>query len=280
MFTDQTISFIGSGMMGEAIIRGLLAQDGMIKAQQIIATDVREDRLAELEARYGIGVSTSNAEAADEAQVVVLSIKPQTIPKVMPQIRGQLRRSDLLLSIIAGTTIKTLSDGAAHGAIVRCMPNTPAQIGQGITVWTSTQEVNESQKEQAQAIVRSLGKEIYVHDEHYLDMTTAVSGSGPAYVFLMMEAMIDAAVHLGFSRPVATQLVYQTMRGSVEYAEQSGQHVAELRNQVTSPGGTTAEALYHMEKEGLRTAIARGIWGAYERAVALGGADKRKKLDA
>ena len=275
MFTDETISFIGSGVMGEAIIRGLLAQEGMIKPEQIIATDIRDDRLAELQERYGIRVSKNNAQAADEGQIVLLCIKPQTIPKVMPQIRGKLRRNDLLLSIIAGATIKTLSDGAGHAAIVRSMPNTPAQIGQGITVWTCTEQVKESQKEQAQTILRSLGQEIYVHDERYLDMATAVSGSGPGYVFLMMEAMIDAAVHLGFSRPVATQLVYQTIRGSVEFAEQSGRHVAELRNQVTSPGGTTAEGLYHMEKGGLRTVIGQGIWGAYERSVALGGEEQK-----
>ena len=277
MFTDQTISFIGSGVMAEAIIRGLLAQEGMIKPEQIIATDIQDDRLAELQERYGIRVSKNNAQATDEGQIVLLCIKPQTIPKVMPHIRGKLRRNDLLLSIIAGATIKTLSDGADHAAIVRSMPNTPAQIGQGITVWTCTEQVKESQKEQAQTILRSLGQEIYVHDERYLDMATAVSGSGPGYVFLIMEAMIDAAVHLGFSRPVATQLVYQTIRGSVEFAEQSGRHVAELRNQVTSPGGTTAEGLYHMEKGGLRTVIAQGIWGAYERSVALGGKEQKAR---
>ena len=180
---------------------------------------------------------------------MVLAIKPQILPKVMPQIQGILQQNDLLLSIIAGATINTLSNGVAHGAIVRSMPNTPAQIGQGMTVWTSTDEVDERQKAQARTIFQSLGQEIYVTDERYLDIAVAVSGSGPGYIFLMLEAMIDAAVHLGFSRPVATQLVYQTMRGSVEYAVQSGQHVAELRNQVTSPGGTTAEALYQMEKK-------------------------------
>jgi pyrroline-5-carboxylate reductase len=189
---------------------------------------------------------------------------------VTHELRGHLRRQDLLISIIAGAPIKNLADGVAHAAVVRAMPNTPAQIGQGITVWTATPEVSDLHKEQAKAILGSLGQEIYVDDERYLDMATALSGSGPGYVFMMMEAMIDAGVHLGFSRRVAEQLVFQTMRGSVAYAEQSGKHVAELRNQVTSPGGTTAAALYHMEKGSLRTVISRGIWAAYERSVELG----------
>ena len=163
-----------------------------------------------------------------------------------------------------------LADGAAHASVVRAMPNTPAQIGMGITVWTATDEVSAVHKEQAQAILGSLGEEIFVEHESYLDMATALSGSGPGYVFMMMEALIDAGVHLCFSRHIARQLVFQTMRGSFEYAERSGKHPAELRNQVTSPGGTTAAALYHMEKGGLRTVISRGIWAAYQRSVELG----------
>ena len=269
MFEDKIISFIGSGVMGEAIIRGLLAQKS-VRAEQIIAADPWEPRLEELSARYNIRVTKDNREASEEGQIIVLSIKPQSLGYVLPEIRGHLRRQDLLLSIVAGVPIKKLADGTAHAAVVRAMPNTPAQIGQGITVWTGTPEVTEVQKQQAQAILGSLGQEIYVDEEEYLDMTTALSGSGPGYVFMMMEALIDAGVHLGFSRRIAEQLVFQTMIGSVNYAIESGKHVAELRNQVTSPGGTTAAALYHMEKGGLRTVISRGIWAAYQRSIALG----------
>lgn len=269
MFTDQTIAFIGGGTMGEAMIRGLLAQ-GVVEPSQIIAADPWQERLDYLHERHGIEVTKDNAAAAEAGQVVVFSIKPQSLPTVMPGIRGHLRRQDLLLSIIAGAPIKTLADGTAHAAVVRAMPNTPAQIGQGITVWTATPEVSDLHKQQAQAILGSLGEEVFVEEEIYLDMATALSGSGPGYVFMMMEAMIDAGVHMGFSRHVATRLVTQTMIGSVAYAEQSGKHVAELRNQVTSPGGTTAEALYHMEKGGLRTVISRGIWAAFQRSISLG----------
>lgn len=269
MFADKTIAFIGSGIMGEAMIRGLLTKNS-ISADRIIASDPWQPRLEQLKAQYAIQITKDNREAAEAGQIIVLSIKPQSIPLVLPEIRGHLRSRDLLLSIIAGVPIRKLADGAAHAAVVRSMPNTPAQIGQGITVWTATREVTDEHKGQAREILGSLGKEIFVDEEEYLDMATALSGSGPGYIFLFMEALIDAGVHMGFSRRVSEELVFQTILGSVEYAAHSGKHVAELRNQVTSPGGTTAAALYHMEKGGLRTVISRGIWAAYQRSIELG----------
>lgn len=275
MFTDQTVAFIGGGIMGEAMIRGLITRN-IVAPEQIIAADPMAERLDDLRGRYGIRVTVSNAEAAESGQVIVLSIKPQNLAEVMPGIRGHLRRQDLLLSILAGTPIRKLADGVAHAAVVRAMPNTPAQIGQGMTVWTATPEVTPEQRAQAQAILGALGVELFVGDEGYLDMATALSGTGPAYIFMFMEALVDAGVHLGFSRRVSEQLVFQTMRGSLEYAAQSGKHVAELRNQVTSPGGTTAAALYHLEKGGLRTVLSRAIWAAYQRSVELGQGEKVK----
>lgn len=273
MFANQTIAFIGAGIMGEAMIRGLLSQE-IVQPEQIIASDPWQERLEYIQGQYGVQVTADNTVAAEAGQVIVLSIKPQSLDKVMPNVRGHLRRRDLLISILAGVPIKKLADGMAHAAVARAMPNTPAQIGQGITVWTATKEVEEAHKQQAQAILGSFGEQVFMDDERYLDMATALSGTGPAYVFMVMEAMIDAGVHLGFSRHIATKLVFQTMRGSVEYAAQSNKHVAELRNQVTSPGGTTASALYQLEKGGLRTVLSRGIWAAYERSVELGRGQK------
>jgi pyrroline-5-carboxylate reductase len=278
MFDNKKIAFIGSGTMAEAMIRGLLTQK-IVTADQIVAAGPRADRGQRLHDKHGIHITVDNTQAAEDGQIVVLSVKPQVLKVVLPEIRGHLRRQDLVLSIIAGTPIERIANGLAHAAVVRAMPNTPAQIGQGITVWTDTPEVSDGQQAQAKTILSSLGEEIYVDDEDYLDMATALSGSGPGYVFLLMEALIDAGVHMGFSRRVAGQLVFQTMRGSVEFAAQSGKHVAELRNQVTSPGGTTAEALYHMEKGGLRTVISRGIWAAYQRSIALGKGKKRSDLE-
>jgi pyrroline-5-carboxylate reductase len=152
------------------------------------------------------------------------------------------------------------------------MPNTPAQIGEGITVWTASSDVSEVQRQMAQKILGALGDEIFMEEEYYLDMATALSGTGPAYVFLFMEAMVDAGVHLGFPRHIAERLVTKTVRGSVDYFQTRDDpvHLARLRNQVTSAGGTTAAALYYLEKAGFRTAISRAIWAAYVRSQELG----------
>ncbi len=269
MLKDTSLSFIGTGIMAEAMIKGLLAQE-LVSPEQIIGADPHSERGAELHQRYGIRVTTNNAEAADFGDVVVLSVKPQVLPHVMPEMLGHLGRHSLVLSIVAGARISAIRHGTGHPIIVRCMPNTPAQVGKGMTVWTATPAVQPRQKQQAQAILRALGQELYVEDEGYLDMATALSGTGPAYVFLFMEALIDAGVHMGFSRKVAEQLVLQTMEGAVEIAKQSDLHPAQLRNMVTSPGGTSAEALYELEKGALRTILSKAVWAAYRKSKYLG----------
>lgn len=277
-FGNMKVAFIGSGIMGEAMIKGLLNKQ-LISANQITASDVREDRAKELSDKYGLHGTTSNLEAADGADIVVLSVKPQVLNEVMPEVRRGAHSAKLILSIIAGAKIHTIADGLANPSVVRSMPNTPAQIGMGITVWTATPEVLPAQREQAEMLLGALGDQIYVDDERYLDMATALSGTGPAYIFMFMEALIDAGVHMGFSRRDAERLVLQTMRGSIEYAEKSGLHPAQLRNQVTSPGGTSAEAIYHLEKGGLRTVISRAVWAAFQRSVELGGGSPRRDPD-
>jgi pyrroline-5-carboxylate reductase len=236
----------------------------------MIASDPRQERGEELASRYGVKATTANREAVKAAQIVVLSVKPQVLPTVLQELQGAVAPQALVLSIVAGARIGVMAAGLDHQAIVRAMPNTPAQIGEGMSVWTATAAVSEEQRQQAQSILRALGEEIYLEDEEYLDMATALSGTGPAYVFLFMEAMIDAGVHLGFSRRIAQQLVLQTVRGSVDFARQSVAHPAELRNMVTSPGGTSAEALYQLEKGGFRTVLSRAIWAAYQKSQYLG----------
>lgn len=237
---------------------------------QIIATGPRPERRAQLAERHGIQVTDDNRDAAHRADIVVFALKPQSLPKVLPTLRGALRPGDLVVSIIAGATIATFRDTLGHGAIVRAMPNTPAQIAEGTTVWTGTEAVTDLQREQVRGLLGALGHDHYMADEKYLDMATALSGTGPAYCFLLLEAMVDAGVHLGFPRRVAEELVLQTMLGSTLFAMQSGKHLAELRNMVTSPGGTTAAALRALERGGLRTVLSDGIWAAYERARDLG----------
>ncbi len=267
------LAIIGSGAMGEALIRGLL-RESLIAPSAIIASNPRPERGTELTTRYGIQTTTDNAAAVAEAEIVVLAVKPQVMSRVLFDLHDRLHPDTLVFSIAAGVKIATLREGLNIERIIRAMPNTPAQIGQGITVWTATQAVQPEQRIYALAILHALGSEIQVEEEHYLDMATALSGTGPAYVFLFMEALVDAGVHLGFSRRIAEKLVYQTVIGSALYAQQSGMHLAALRNQVTSPGGTTAEALYHLEKGGFRTVISRAIWAAFVRATRLGGAPR------
>jgi pyrroline-5-carboxylate reductase len=247
----------------------MLAQ-GTTVSGNIVASDPHVERGKELVDRYGLTFTTSNAEAVNEADIVVLSVKPQVMDRVLQDIKYQLKPGSLVLSIAAGFRMQAIEEGCANSCVVRAMPNTPGQIGKGITVWTDTENVTEEQRQWATVALGALGETLYVAEEKFLDMATAINGSGPSYVFLLMEALIDAGVHLGFSRQDAQHLVQQTMLGSVLYALESGLHPAQLRNQVTSPGGTSAAALYQLEKGGIRTVISRAVWAAYQRSVELG----------
>ena len=269
MLTETRLAFIGAGVMGEAMIRGLLAHE-LVAPEAITASHPRRERLEELAAQFTIGTAADNPKAVEGADIVVLSVKPQVLPTVLGDLRGKIPKRAFVLSIVAGARIATIVKGVEHRAVVRCMPNTPAQVGEGMTVWTATAAVGPKQRAQAQAVLGALGKDLHVEDEEFLDMATAVSGTGPTYVFLLMEALIDAAVHLGFSRADARTLVVQTLRGSALFAEQSRAHPAELRNMVTSPGGTSAAAIYQLEKGALRTIFSKAVWAAYQRSVALG----------
>src|ERR1051325_6273182 len=265
---NKKITFIGPGVMAEAMIAGLLHKK-LAKPENIIASGPRAERGADLSKKYKIKSATDNGVAASQADVVVLSVKPQRLSEVMKGLY-KIRPEALVLSIVAGASIQKISRTLKHQAIVRSMPNTPGQIGEGITVWTASARTSQEQRETAQKILGALGDVVLRGDESYLDRAPALSGTGPAYVFLFTEALIDAGVHMGFPRRIAEQLVLQTIKGSASYYEQAGRHPATLRNQVTSPGGTSAEALYYLEKAGFRTAISRAIWAAYQRSVELG----------
>ena len=271
MNDNRKIVFIGPGVMAEAMIAGLIRQK-VAQKSQLVASGPREERGRELVSLYGIEAMTDNSAAARMAEIIVLSVKPQRLDTVLASIQGDVQPDALILSIVAGAPIAKIAGILDHKSVVRAMPNTPAQIGEGITVWTAAPAVSESQRDIAQKILAALGEEIFLEEEYYLNMATALSGTGPAYVFLFMEAMVDAGVHLGFSRRVAEQLVAQTVRGSVDYYTRTSDpvHLARLRNQVTSPGGTSAAALYYLEKAGFRTAISRAVWAAYERSRELG----------
>jgi pyrroline-5-carboxylate reductase len=270
---DAPIAFIGAGAMGEAMIGGLLRQR-LVGAGAITAADRHQERLNEVRDLFGVETTQDNRVAVRKARIVVLAVKPQVLSAVCAELTGVLRPSTWVVSIVAGARIASIAKGLGHDAIVRTMPNTPAQVGEGMTVWTATATVSETQREQAGAILGALGKQLYVQDEGFLDKATAVSGSGPAYVFMLMEALIDAAVHLGWSRADAREMVIQTVKGSAMFAERSSVHPAEMRNMVTSPGGTSADAIYELEKGGFRTVLSKAVLAAYQRSVALGAANE------
>ncbi len=264
------ISFIGGGVMGEAMIRGILDR-GLAKVSDIAASDISEERRFYLKKKYGVATVSDSRSAADKAEVIVLAVLPVSLSEVMMDLKGFLQPKQLVLSIVARKTLASLCHGLDHKAVVRAMPNISAQIGEGVSVWTAASEVKEGQKQKARSTLSVLGKEIFVSDERYVDMATAVSGSGPAYIFLVIEAFIDAAVHIGLPRELAQELVLETISGATHLAQQSAKHPAELRNLVTTPGGTTAQGLLRLEADGLRGLLVQAIVTAYEKAKALGG---------
>lgn len=204
------------------------------------------------------------------ADIIILAVKPQVLPSVLAELKGKIPSNCLIFSIVAGIPIATIQKGLSHKAVIRSMPNTPAQISAGMTVWTASDEVSESQRSEARVILEARGNELFVENEDSLNMATAVSGTGPTYIFLLAEALVDAAVHLGFSRRDARLIVLETLLGSVKYALQSDLHLAQLRNMVTSPGGTSAEAIYQLEKSGMRTILSKAVWAAYQKSRLLG----------
>ena len=269
--SDTTkISFIGGGVMANAFVEALLSKR-VVPEDSITVSSRSWATLEVMRERHHVRTTLSNREAAQFGDVVLLAVKPQNLDRVFADIKGVLRPEQILLSIVAGTGITALREGTGHDRIVRCMPNMPAQIGAGASVWTGSPELTAEDRVAVRAVLGAIGYEMEVDEERYVDMATAVSGTGPAYVFLFIEAFMDAAVHLGFQRDVALKLVMQTMEGSLELMRATGKYPAELKNAVTSPGGTTAEALYELEKGGFRTAISKAIWAAYQRTIALKG---------
>jgi pyrroline-5-carboxylate reductase len=268
------IGLIGGGAMGEAVIAAVLNAKVAAPAQ-ISVYDVIAERTRQLAGTYGINAAESPDQVAQGADFVVTAVKPQDFAKAAATLAGKLGGATVI-SIMAGVTIDQLTSALQTDAVVRSMPNTPAQIGEGMTGWTATEGVSETAREGVRQILGAMGKEAYLPDEKYIDMVTGLSGSGPAYVFLFIEALTDAGVHIGLSRDIAATMALQTVLGSARYVEATGKHPAELRNQVTSPGGTTAEALRAFEAGSFRSDVLEAVVAAYEKSKALGGAGKKQ----
>ena len=263
------LAFIGGGIMAEAILGGVvaanLAAPGDIRVGEPLAA-----RRQHLSQKYGVEAVESNLEAADGGELIILAVKPQDLPTLFSQLTGRLKPEQAALSIVAGAKISTLAQGLGHSSIIRVMPNTPAQIGHGMSVWTCAGEVGQHTRSLAKSVLETVGREIYVEDEKYLDMATALSGSGPAYVFLFIEALIDAGVYVGLPREVAEAAALQTVIGSAKLVMETGLHPAELKARVVSPGGTTAEGLQVLERGGVPGTIVDAVSAAYRKSMQLG----------
>lgn len=266
---SKQLAVIGGGIMAEAVLAGILAK-ALLQPAEIIVGEPLAQRRTYLADRYGVLVTADNLEAAAGAKVLLLAVKPQVVAVVMASLAPAVDPAVCVLSIVAGLSTAAIREALPVQTVIRVMPNTPAQAGEGMCVWVTTPETTPEQMAWGRSVLAALGEELQVSDEKYVDMATAISGSGPAYVFLFIEALADAGVHLGLSRDIATKLAWQTVRGSAIYGQGSNQHPAVLRNMVTSPGGTTAEALDQLEQSGFRAAISKAVTACYEKTLQLG----------
>jgi len=265
----MTISFIGGGVMAEALIKGII-NSGISNSKNIKVSEPLVGRCSYLESEYGITTVRKNRDLIDNDGLLVLAVKPQTLPQVYSDLSGKIKHGRSVVSIAAGITSSAICKGLSHTSVIRVMPNTPAQIGEGISVWTASEDVPDEDKNSVESMLNTLGENYYVDDEKLIDMATALSASGPAYVFLFLESLIEAGVYLGMSRPMARTLSIKTILGSIELVKNSGKHTAELKDMVTSPGGTTIEALVSLENDGFRAAVINGVRAAFERSREMG----------
>lgn len=262
-------ALIGAGMMGSAIITGIVNHK-VLDPAEIFISDPDTEKCEKLNALLDVNIAASNLEAVKKADTVLIAVKPQFLDAALHGIKEEISPETMVMSIVAGVPVSRFQDTLDTDRVIRIMPNTPAQIGEGVCGWFATDAVTAGQKTLAQEILSALGMQFEVKRESDLDLVTAVSGSGPAYVYLFIESMVDAAVQIGLPRPLAEKIVLQTISGSADYMKKAGRHPVILKNEVTSPGGTTAAALAAMEKEGLRTAVTEGMLACLKKTIELG----------
>jgi len=270
-------AFHGGGNMGEALISGLIRSGGRTP-EEIMVTCRREERALELAGKYGVTATLDNAEAAHWAHVLVLMAKPQDMEVLLTQIRGTVTPEDLVVSFAAGIRTSFVQKHLADDVpVVRVMSNVPVMVDEAMSVIAAGSHAADAHMAIAEELLGYVGKVLRLKETH-LDAVTATSGSGPAYFFLLAEAMIEACILLGLSRDVATELIVQTMLGSAKMLRDTGKHPVELREMVTSPGGTTIEAIRRLEEAGVRAAFLNAIDAANKRSeeLARGGDDDQE----
>jgi pyrroline-5-carboxylate reductase len=266
---DGTLAILGTGRMGEALLSGLL-RSGWAQPDQIRCTVRRDERARELAETYGVAADTDSPAAAAAADTVVLAVKPQNMRALLDEIAGKVHPGQTVISVAAGVPTRVIQDLLpGEVPVVRVMSNVPVQVDEAMSVIAAGSHAGERDLEAAEALLGHVGRVIRLPEEH-LDAVTALSGSGPAYFFLLAEAMIDAGILLGLSRDVATELIIQTMVGSAKMLRSTGRHPVELRESVTSPGGTTIAAVRVLEEERVRAAFLNAIEAAKQRSAELG----------
>lgn len=263
------VGLIGCGFMGEAVLSAVLGRD-VAQAADVFVAEVNAERADYIARTHNVRTSAAPGHAVSGADIIIFAIKPQEFESTAAAIKGTLTPGQTIVSIMAGVPIGKISRALGHSAVARVMPNTPAAIGEGISAWTATPDVGAEARAQITAILGAMGQEIYVDAEKYIDMATALNGSGPGFVYLLIEAFVDAGVHVGLPRATAQTLALQTFMGAAKYAQVTGRHPAVLRNEVTSPAGTTAAGIQVLEDAGLRGIIIEAIEAAYERSRELG----------
>jgi pyrroline-5-carboxylate reductase len=269
MVLDKKIAFLGGGNMAEALLRGLIAA-GASKPDRILAADISSDRLAHLQKTYGIIACRSNLEAAQAAEIIILSVKPQVIERVLGEITAAVDGKKLIISIAAGVTIAKIEKSLNEGSrVVRVMPNTPALVLAAAAALAAGRNATNEDLALAQGIFNSVGRAVIV-EEKLMDAVTGISGSGPAYMFMILDALSDAGVKAGLPRPVALELAAQTMYGAAKMVLETKEHPGRLRDMVTSPGGTTIEGLHALEKGKLRATLMNAVEAATARSKELG----------
>ncbi|MDO8403306.1 MAG: pyrroline-5-carboxylate reductase [Pseudomonas mandelii] len=261
------IAFIGAGNMAASLIGGLRAKG--LDAAQIRASDPGAETRAKVQAEHGVEVFADNADAIQDADVVVLAVKPQAMKAVCEAIRPSLKPNQLVVSIAAGITCASMNNWLGAQPIVRCMPNTPALLRQGVSGLFATAEVNAEQRQQAEELLSAVGIALWLNEEQQLDAVTAVSGSGPAYFFLLIEAMTAAGVKLGLPADIAAQLTVQTALGAAHMAVASDVDAAELRRRVTSPAGTTEAAVKSFQAGGFEALVEKALGAAAHRSAEM-----------
>ena len=269
ILATHSIGFIGAGNMAEALIRGLV-KGGHVASHKITASAPRNERLAELVEAYGVAVTRDNREVAQASSIVVLSVKPQILDKVLREVGDQLKPGTLVISIAAGVDTETIEATVPDGVrVVRAMPNTPALVGAGATAISGGKRASDDDLAIARAMFDAVGITVQLEETH-LDAVTGLSGSGPAYIFLILEALADAGVKVGLSRRNAQRLAAQTVMGSAKMLLETDEHVGHLKDMVTSPGGTAIAGLHTLEEGGLRTTLINAVETATKRARELG----------